>query len=327
MGNAKSDFMIVILLVIALGIAWVMTGGPSNPMTHQGGLFSAPWPLGDGGNAYTVPTIPLESGSVSSNNEVAPTAPTNSTTKSKTTVFDYFFGYRPGVGAVADPSASPYASYVRLERGNAENTDPKKEYVTIRTSGSLQNSVTITGWALQSTTNNLHVVIGSAAQIPSLGGLNTDTPITLGSDSVVSITTGRSPNGASFRLNMCTGYFEQFQDFSPSLPQECPRPRDEMYLFPEKTAGNAECENFINTLNQCTLTVTEIPGKIGNSCQDFVLTNLSYNGCIAKHRNDPDFYHNEWRVFLGRDQELWNNSHDRILLLDENGKLVSVVSY
>ncbi len=326
MDDPKSDLLIVILLLIALGIAWVWTGGPSKPMAHQGGLFSAPWPLGKGGNAYTVPSIPLGTGD-ESNSVNEDTNQNSNNSQTKTSVFDYFFGYRPGTGYVADPSPSPYASYVRLDSGNATNADPKQEYVSIRVSGSLQSSITITGWTLQSSTNSLKVTIGSAAQIPALGDVNTNAPITLGSNSTVYVTTGFSPNGASFRTNECTGYFEQFQDFSPTLPMECPRPRDEMFLFPEKTAGNAECENFINSLRQCTLTVTEIPGKIGSSCQDFILNNLSYNGCILKHKNDPNFYRDEWRVFLNRNQELWSNSHDRILLLDENGKLVSAVSY
>ena len=324
MGNARGDLLLVILLLIALGIAWVMTGGPGKPMARQGALFSAPWPLGNNGNAYKVPSVPLGTGASSGETPVS-SAPTPNNTKTST--FDSFFGYRPGVGNTTDPSASPYAEFVRLDRGNATNQDPKNEYISIRVSGSPQNNLILTGWTLQSSTNSTKVVIGSAAQTPSLGNINTDTSISVNSGATIYVTTGRSPNGSSFRVNQCTGYFEQFQDFSPALPQDCPRPRDEMYLFPEKTAGNAECETFINTLRQCTLTVTEIPGKIGNNCQDFVLNNLSYNGCVIKHRNDAGFYRNEWRVFLGRDQELWGNNHDRILLLDENGKLVSSVSY
>lgn len=326
MGNAKGDLLIVILLLIALGIAWVMTGGPRNTIAHQSGLFSAPWPLGNNGNAYKVPLVPLGTGDTSSS-DTSDTSSAPAPTNTKTSIFDSFFGYRPGVGRATDPSMSPYAEFVRLDRGNATSQDAKNEYVTIRISGSPKNNLILTGWTLQSSTNSIKVVIGPAAQTPSLGNINTDASISVNSGATVHVTTGRSPNGTSFRINQCTGYFEQFQDFSPALPQDCPRPRDEMYLFPEKTAGNAECEAFINTLRQCTLTVTEIPGKIGNNCQDFVLNNLSYNGCVIKHRNDADFYKNEWRVFLGRDQELWSNSHDRVLLLDENGKLVASVSY
>jgi len=326
MGDAKGDLLVVIFLLIALGVAWVWTGGPQNVMSHQGGLFSAPWPLGKGGNAYTVPTFSLESGE-ESGSQSANELQSSNASESKPSVFDSFFGYRPGIGYASDPSPSPYASHVRLDRGSATTQDPKKEYVSIRVSSSLQGNITITGWALQSSTNTTKVVIGPAASIPASGNLSTNAPITLGASGTIHVTTGRSPNGLSFRANKCTGYFEQFQDFSPSLPIECPRPRDEMYLFPEKTAGNAECEKFINTLRQCTLTVTEIPANVGSSCQDFILTDLSYNGCVMKHKNDLDFYRNEWWVFLSRDQELWNNNHDRILLLDENGKLVSAVSY
>ncbi|MES2014803.1 MAG: hypothetical protein V4437_03260 [Patescibacteria group bacterium] len=328
MGGARNDLLIVVLLIIAIGVAWIWAGGPSLPIAHQGGLFSAPWPLGAGGNAYTVPLIPLATEEASTDANAA-TSGTNTSTQSqsKASMLDYFLGYRPGsLGQVVDPAASPYASSIRLENSGATNSDAKNEYVTIRT-GTLKNNITITGWTLESTTSNLKMVIGSAAQIPSLGNINSETPVTLDSDSTVIVTTGRSPNGASFRLNECTGYFAQFQEFSPRLAQDCPRPTDEMLRYPEKTAGNDLCENFVRGLRQCTLTVTAIPGNIGSSCQDFVLTNLSYNGCITAHKNDPDFYRDEWRVFLNRDQELWKNTHDRILLLDENGKLVASTSY
>lgn len=323
MGNAKSDLLIVILLVIMLGIAWVWTGGPTHVIAHQGGLFSAPWPLGPGGNAYTVPTIPLGDYPTSTDTGASTEAPV---TPSKTSIFDYFFGYRAG-GNPTDPSPSAYSSYVRLDRGGATNQDPKAEYITLYTSGSLQNSITITGWSLQSASGVTKFVIGSASQIPAFGDITTDAPITIGPNSTVTITTGPSPKGMSFRLNECTGYFSQFQTFSPTLPRECPRPRDEMIANPAKTANNPECETFVNNLSQCTLTIDAIPGKVGSDCTDFVLNTLSYNGCILKHKNDPDFYRNEWRVFLNRNQEIWNNNHDRILLLDENGKLVASVSY
>lgn len=328
MGSAKGDFLVVLLLIVALGVAWVWTGGPARAISHRGGFFSAPWPIGTGGEAYDIPTVPLTR-SPSGNVDPSDEAPVKveSAREKKTNLLNYFLGYRPGVGPTTDPAVSPYASYVRLEKSKAGESDPKKEYVTIRVLSTAKQSVTLTGWKLQSTATSLSVVIGPSAELPFLGDINYESPIVAGPKSVVVVTTGSSPNGASFRLNKCTGYFEQFQDFAPTLPKECPKPKDEMLLYPEKTASNQVCADYIGNIAQCTLVLASIPGNVGNNCQSFIQENLSYNGCIMKHKNEPDFYKDEWRVYLKRSQELWKNNHDRILLLDENGKLVSAVNY
>ena len=44
-----------------------------------------------------------------------------------------------------------------------------------------------------------------------------------------------------------------------------------------------------------------------NSCIESISRILSYNSCIDLHKNDDDFYNGEWRVYFGRDKELWKN--------------------
>ncbi len=324
--EAGRDFLLFITFIVILGIAWYVTGGPSRTISHQGWFLNPSAPLGSG-QGYNIPSIPIPSGgdsgaagSGSSGNASEPQANAPS-------IWDYFFNYRAGVGVSATPATSPYAQYIYLEQGQSQSSDPAFEYIVIRSSQDLKTSLTISGWTLESAIAGIKVTIGSAAQVPFLGQVNSKGPISIGPGTAIVVTTGRSPNGTSFRLNECTGYFEQFQDFRPSLPKECPRPEDEMLRYPETLAGNDACQEFIQTIPQCILTVTSIPGNIGSGCQNFILTVLSYNGCIAAHKNDPDFYRNSWRVFLERDQELWKNTHDAIRLLDENGKLVAQVSY
>jgi hypothetical protein len=82
----------------------------------------------------------------------------------------------------------------------------------------------------------------------------------------------------------------------------------------------------VRDLAQCSVTVSAIPQNVGAACQDFILNTLSYNGCVTDHRSDPDFYKNEWRVYLNQSHELWG-SVDRIVLRDENGKVVSTLNY
>ncbi len=320
--GAGRDLLLFIGFLIVLGIAWFVTGGPARSISHQGWFLSAPSPLGNAQD-YNIPHVPLPNAETESQNNTTPPPQTNPVAS----IWDYFFNYRVGLGAAPTPGTSSYAQNVYFQQGNSMSADPTAEYVIIRTSPNLKTNLTITGWTVESAATGAKATIGNAAVIPYLGQVNSEGPISIGPNTSVYLTTGHSPNGTSFRLNECTGYFEQFQHFTPSLQRDCPRPEDELLRHPQTLAGNDTCDTFIRSIPQCTLTLTAIPGNVGSGCQDFILNDLSYSGCITAHKNDPNFYRSEWRVFLERDQELWKNTHDVIRLLDENGKLVGQVSY
>ena len=318
--------MLFILFIFVLGVAWVYTGGPERPIAQFGAFLEPPAPLG-AGNAYDLPSVSPTLNNLklwSYQSQTSADIADDDATK-KPSLLDYYFSFRTSEADTAADSA--YTNDVTLSAGRAKDTDPKNEYIIIKTSNRLKNPMTITNWTLESVTSGIKVKIGEAARLPFLGAVNVDEAITLPAGSTVYVTTGRAPNGTSFRINQCTGYFEQFQDFSPSLQEECPDPEEEMLLFPSQTIGNDQCIDFIARLPSCTLRLTQIPPATGSLCQDFILNQLSYNGCITTHQHDAGFYKNEWRVFLNRDQELWKNTHERIRLLDQNGTLVGSVTY
>jgi hypothetical protein len=325
--NAGRDFLLFVLFLIGLGIVWFFTGGPTRALSHSGWFLSPPSPLGNG-EGYNLPGVPLASSTSDwSKSNTYTNAYSDRYPSGNNSVWDYFFNYRPGTGQVNRPPDSSYAQYVSFYGGNTQTDDPKSEYVVIQTDSNLRGTITMTGWSLESAQTGLRVSIGNAAQIPFLGQMNSEVPISVGPMSRVVVITGHSPNGTSFRLNKCTGYFNQFQKFVPSIREECPRPQDEMLLHPQQLSGNQSCQDFVATLPQCRLTLSAIPGNVGGLCQDFILNTLSYNGCISAHQSDPDFYRNEWRLYLNRDQELWANNHEGIRLLDESGKLVGEITY
>lgn len=316
--SAGRDFLLFVLFLVALGIAWFFTGGPGRTISHAGwflnpGSISIPSVLG---STTTLPnaetsTWQFENGTGGEN---------GSGGSNQTQV------YRPGFGYVTPPPASPYAQYVYIGGSDLTTANASDEYIEIGTDGDLPGTLTISGWTLVSPATGISATIGDAAQIPFLGQVNAEGPVSVGPNATVFITTGRSPNGASFRLNECTGYFEQFQNFSPGLPAECPLPDDE-FQNAHQLAGDDACEQYVENLDRCTLQVNALPAGLGGLCQNFILNTLTYNGCITAHEYDPGFYRKEWRLFLGRDQELWKNTHDTIWLLDENGKLVAETNY
>jgi hypothetical protein len=250
-------------------------------------------------------------------------SPWNSVTQNP--LWDYFYNFRsPALSAV---DKSPYAGTVGLRIGNVTTSDANSEYVVITVSRDLKSNLTATGWSVQSGASGISAPIGEAAYVPFLGDVSVALPIVLAPGSTMYVTTGRSPNGVSFRTSKCTGYFEQFQNYSPPLQIQCPTSKKEMLRSPEKVAGNDACISFVENIKTCEYKTTSLPGNIGLACQDFILNTLNYSGCIRDHKADPDFYGNEWRLFLKRDQELYKNTHDRIRLLDENKKLISEASY
>lgn len=315
-GAAGTDLLFFILFIIALGVVWALTGGPERSISREGPFLTPPFPLGSE-SGYFLPSVPIPSHEATEK-------------RSEGEAFsDILTSLRARLSGGTEEKRSPYADAVSLSISNARTSEAAEEYVTIKTSKSA-GTLTISGWRLESSITTLGATLGPAAYLPYSGRVNTELPVALGPNSTVYITTGRSPIGTSFRTNLCTGYFSQFQSFEPRLKAECPAPENELSAILATDSGlipNETCIDFVSGIRECTLTTTPIPGAVGSQCSDFVLETLSYAGCVDLHKNDPGFYKNEWRIYLDRDQELWGNTHERIRLLDENGSVIDAVSY
>lgn len=319
-GAAGTDFILFILFLIVLGVVWAVTGGPARDISREGPFLNAPSPLGDG-NAYGVPSV---------NTPEFDNKYRGDTGSGNSSFFtDIISRVRSGVDTTDGEEKSPYAEYVSLSISSARNSDPSQEYVTIKTSRSLSDRITISDWRLESSVTLAGSALGSASYLPFSGQVNTESPVAIGPNTTVYVTTGRAPIGVSFRTNTCTGYFEQFQDFQPRLKLECPFPEDEFVAALERDAfiPNAACIDYVDDLNRCIFNINNVPQGIGGACQNFALNDLTYNGCVSLHKNDAEFYKSEWRMYLDRDQELWRSKNERIRLLDENGKVIDVISY
>jgi hypothetical protein len=302
----QRDLLIVILFMVALGVAWYYAGGTANDLARSGPLFGTP----DTGSLSPVgiPGVKL--------NEADPD-PVDTGPKT-TTVTNYLGTF--------NEVESPYAKFVSLEKGTAESAIGS-EYLTLRVAQNAPDKITVTGWRVESTATGVSASLPQAALLPFLGSVNAPAPVTLSGGQQVFIVTGRSPNGTSFRTNKCTGYFEQFQNFTPALRLECPGAQQEADAY--FTPGNYTdgCNDIVRTIGRCVYVTQSIPTSAGSACATFIQDRLSYNGCINAHKNDEDFYKKDWYLYINRDQELWRSRSERIRLLDENGKVVDVVSY
>ncbi len=69
------------------------------------------------------------------------------------------------------------------------------------------------------------------------------------------------------------------------------------------------------------------PFRVDNDCQNYINGELTYSNCVDIHKNDSNFYGNEWYVYLGRPAEIWKQEREIIILGDQFGKVVASYSY
>jgi len=315
------EFKWFIVILIGMFMIWVTTGGPNNessknPFIHQ------PAPIGQGGT-YSKGIFPntkflnFFSGSE-----------TNNDTNIDDDIDDKV---QETLDDLEDSNSSTYKDIVTLKKASAKQKNVDYEYVTIDISPKASGSINITDWKLRSSISGQVVSLGGASYLPRMGGKNDEFPIAAQPGDRIYITTGRSPIGVSFRLNTCTGYLEQFQDFSPSLPRKCPRATDEIpneYQFGvTPNSFNDQCMDYIEDIGLCKINTQSIPLNMQPQCQEFITKELNYNSCVSNHNNEEGFYKNEWRIFLERDQEIWRATREVIELLDGDNKLIDVITY
>ncbi len=276
-------------------IAWAITGGT----------------LREVASPYIAPPVPV--GGASGKSGVSET-----TQKTSSLAND--------LKAVAEKSgASSVQGLLELSVNRYGSVSAAEEYVTIRLSASATSRVLLTGMTLKSEASGRTATIGKGAYLPQQGTVNPEESVYLEPGGVAYVVTGRSPVGYSLRVNKCTGYFEQFQNFTPQLPIECPRPKEEPVPPPPNHLPDA-CLEYIDGMRRCRIEPNP-PEALGEICRRFIRESFSYPRCVAAHKSDPDFYKNEWHLYLSHDLPLWKSTREVITLFDTAGKPVDTVTY
>ncbi|MFZ2167995.1 MAG: hypothetical protein WAV50_03990 [Minisyncoccia bacterium] len=313
------DAWFFIGIFVFIFIIWVATGGPNHPLAFTGPSLSVPRPLGTG-TYLSFPRSPFGIGG------------TNISLPGSSNGGGAIGGGEsvPSlVGGMTFGEASPYRGIVSLNHyvSSAGAADPRNEYLELSISQNASVPVDITGWTLQSDATGNAITIPRGTEVPTSGTVNAVQNIVLTAGTRAMLISGQSPIGGSFRENKCIGYFSSFQKFSPSLPQNCPTPSDE--LVSNYGAGyirDATCIDYVNKLSRCQVALTP-PVTLSGTCQSFLVKYLNYNGCVEAHQKDADFAGNTWRVHLGRSNSMWRTQHEIVKLLDRDGKTVDAFSY
>jgi hypothetical protein len=292
--DAKKELIGFIFIFIIIGIVWFFTGGPER-ITKESPFVVPPGPVQEARFGI------LKGEGV---------------------------GLRDGKERVDEAEATiPTADFIEelslaVSSSAVKKADPNEEYVEINFPKTALGKALLTGLRLEGV-RGLDIAIGKGVYLIMPATLNTEQAIFLEPGDKAIITTGQSPVGYSFRLNKCTGYFEQFQDFTPRLPKECPYPRDEDLPQGLEDA----CLDYIDRLPRCEIHDDPIPDYLSVPCRRYISREINYKTCVDIHKNDSDFYKNEWRVYLGRDEDLWKTKRETIRLLGKDDVVIDSVSY
>lgn len=295
------DVGILILFFILLGIAWFARGGPErvskNPPTTPF-LSTTGFSLSkDLSSSYSSPLISIQS------------------LREELGIDENFSD------SSVDLEISEFQNEAALGIGRARRTDPKSEYIEIKASSGNSSQIDITNWTVEGK-RGLDLKIPQAVRLYQSNQVNWKENVFLMPGDKAIIATGHSPIGDSFLLNKCSGYFSQFQSFSPNILLQCPYPKNEEWSF----SLSDDCLDYIDRLPKCEANFTH-PFYLENNCIEAINKTLNYNKCVDLHKSDDDFYKKEWRIYLGRDEELWKDRRENIVLRDSKGKIVDEISY
>ncbi|MEK7610481.1 MAG: hypothetical protein AAB468_01915 [Patescibacteria group bacterium] len=313
---APKDLWWLLGILLGLWLIWVWAGGPAKSREVSGGPFlhfdetPAPAPV----------VVPR---SVPPRRDVV--------------------GY--GEAELPAELISPWQGQVTVSTGNASSEyQANQEYIELSASGSNQAPINISGWQLANRPNWRRfypsiVPIPFATQLYITPDLPVRDPIVLAPGGRAVVVTGRPPLvglyrvAHSFRVNQCSGYLnERDYGFVPSLSSICPR----VGTAAELNLLDEDCYDFVRSAPSCRVPEFERRGDIdyvdnyaspSPNCRQFIQARFNYPDCLARHSGDPDFWTDDWRIFLGQPGEMWGKSRETIALYDRDGKLVDQLNY
>lgn len=225
-----------------------------------------------------------------------------------------------------DPLRSKYADLIYISNVSRYG-DQNSEYVQLQTRGNASTTIPITGWVIKSESSGQEVTIPKATYLYFAGSVNSEENVVLSGNETAYLITGYSPNGYSFKLNKCSGYLSQFQTWNPYLPYSCPAPKNEDTSSIPKTLNNDACFDYIDYMPSCRIQTEPLPQNWSYECTNFIYSKINYPSCINTHKNDKDFWIGDWRIYLKRNAKLWKDKRESIILIDNEGKIVSRYTY
>lgn len=311
-GSGLSEVIFITLLIVFLMVSWFLSGAAKDADVKS--IFLSPPPPLGVGESIGLPGVadPYSEESGYGREDSA-------------AITDEIGLVKQELEKLKGMPASPYAGKVEIVSHMASLNEGQGEYLTIRARDTNTAAIAISGWKLMSPVSSRSVAIGQGAEIYEAAGSSLTGTIFLSPGDDAVIASSRSPIGVSFKESQCTGYLDQFQDYYPQLGHECPYADTEARSMGSIKSDN-ECVDYLESLNQCRIDPSP-SNDLSEQCRQFITSRITYQGCVAAHRHEPDFKKRRWRIFLGYTGELWREKREVLVLLDESGRVVDSYSY
>jgi peptidoglycan hydrolase-like protein with peptidoglycan-binding domain len=222
----------------------------------------------------------------------------------------------PESSASASATTSPYKGKIFFD-GIQWGGGVESEYLVI-TNRTDKERILITGFSVTTQHGQAYLIpLGFA--LPGFSATPLD-PIFLEPRNRVIISVGKQDRYMNFRENMCTGYFDETARFSPGLSHRCPVPNT-------VTLHNLSdrCIQALSGVSGCrTGPQLDFPDP---ECASYIADNLNYAGCVAHERSRPNFYNDQWLVWMQRTIPFFNKRFEIVTLKDSAGKVVDTYQY
>jgi hypothetical protein len=240
------------------------------------------------------------------------------------------------VAPAPDPSLSPLSGKLFISTIH-HSGGVDREYVLIRAASNNTEAVPITGLMVRGKVGRTEGVVGRGWTLFFPGNTGEGETVSLkpgerayilSARAPIGVTTESPPGRGGFQLNSCTGYFAQNRAVYPGLPIACPHPAQEPLPLAPNTLSKT-CYDYLKTLRRCAVPPATMPAKLAadGNCQAHLFSKINYNQCVAYHKDEPGFYRGEWRLYLGRDTELWRDTKEMVELRDKEGRLIDTRAY
>jgi hypothetical protein len=197
-----------------------------------------------------------------------------------------------------------------------------KRSLSITLPETISSTPIITGWKLVNE-RGMIVTIPEGTEHFIQGKISSTSPIALTGKDRAIISAAASPVGVSFKLDKCSGFLSEFQEFTPPLPASCPS-ASELIKSLSTSVGSGECGTYIKKLPSCRIGQGGGYESLPLNCRSIVASNINQNSCVSRFKNDADFSIPEWRIFL--DQKWFLSAeHDTISLYDKDNIFIDKI--
>lgn len=311
-GSGMSEVVFITLIIIFLMVSWFLSGAAKD--TDVKSLFLSPPPPLGVGESIGLPGVADPYGSDEYGRE------------DTTVITDEIGVVKRELEKIHNMPASAYAGQVEIRSHIAPTNDGQGEYLTIRARDTNTSRIAISGWKIVSPVSSRSVEIGEGAEIYEPAGDSLVGTIFLSPGDEAIIASSRSPIGVSFKLNRCTGYLDQYQEYRPQLPHDCPYADSEAQVAASSVTNDNECVSYLESMGQCRIESAP-PSNLSENCRAFINARLTYQGCVSAHRNESSFKVRQWRIYLGYSGELWREKREVLVLVDQNDRVVDSFSY